>query len=587
MNDALRQPTWPQALAELAQAQELPWPGFQTTGMGTARTLPGQSDRFVTLKRRLVSLAEAEREGIEFTLWQDQADSLGPVVAFRESIRPAAGEIARAFKILRGWLIDEVSVEAVHVMTHHHPLVQAVALAGPSKLANHEYWLADGDQFGIKVQANGWEIYSRGQRLTSWRAKESGQPHPALDLESLDHFCSWIAAQWSVVAFGGDSRPVALREGAVAASRAYANAELARATERDGAIRVWWSKHAVRAADPELPNLFLERQSDNLIISWDASPTPDRLYQVQSGEVVCSVVIAVPVLRRLLADRRQGHEVSRSNPATWFDVPPSNAQAGYLAMCQYDNQIDQPWLLRHGFGEQDAQGFAVSGATRHPIGGLLRSSQGSSLTRSDYDAIFRFLMPNQPESYLKLRELAQGVNSAINSREPWESGYHLATVIRARLGVSPTGYVDIEQVVEALSILVKNVPLQDNTILGACVGAPGYAPLILINPSCPDASGMSGRRITLAHELCHLLFDRAGFRSLARFEGGSADGDRLIEMRANAFAVELLVPMETLIGPDGQVVDDSALKQISSEQAISLRAVVQHAANLRSRLLGR
>jgi len=147
-------------------------------------------------------------------------------------------------------------------------------------------------------------------------------------------------------------------------------------------------------------------------------------------------------------------------------------------------------------------------------------------------------------------------------------------------------YIDIEKEVGDLGVETQDIELPDTNILGVCIGTPAYAPLILLNLSCGDASGVSGRRVTLAHELCHLLFDRAGLRSLARFEGGAAaDSDRFIEMRANAFAVELLVPMATLVDQSGAVLGDEQLPEISREQAVSLVALQQHAGNLRNRLL--
>jgi len=128
------------------------------------------------------------------------------------------------------------------------------------------------------------------------------------------------------------------------------------------------------------------------------------------------------------------------------------------------------------------------------------------------------------------------------------------------------------------------VSLTDSAMLGACVGSATYVPLIVLNPSCPDARGVSGRRVTLAHELCHLLFDRSRMESLARFEGRGANSDRPIEMRANAFAVELLVPMSILVGGDGAALKDEELQPISIERQVSLTALSRHAANLRSRL---
>ncbi len=84
--------------------------------------------------------------------------------------------------------------------------------------------------------------------------------------------------------------------------------------------------------------------------------------------------------------------------------------------------------------------------------------------------------------------------------------------------------------------------------------------------------------MTLSHELCHLLFDRGAYRHLARFEGAKAVGDRLMEMRANAFAIELLVPMVNLSG-----VTEERLGEIAKEWQVSTHALVKHLHNYRRR----
>jgi Zn-dependent peptidase ImmA (M78 family) len=73
-------------------------------------------------------------------------------------------------------------------------------------------------------------------------------------------------------------------------------------------------------------------------------------------------------------------------------------------------------------------------------------------------------------------------------------------------------------------------------------------------------------------------------RGLARVEGGNADSDRLIEMRANAFAVELLLPMENLVDELGNFFQDDDLKRLAEQRHISFHALSAHADNLRQRL---
>ena len=47
--------------------------------------------------------------------------------------------------------------------------------------------------------------------------------------------------------------------------------------------------------------------------------------------------------------------------------------------------------------------------------------------------------------FFRLRELAKGMSGVIDPREPWESGYHLAQLVRDRLGFTPSDHIDIEQ----------------------------------------------------------------------------------------------------------------------------------------------
>ena len=581
-----RHRSWLRAVAEAAKEQGIPLPSFTGHAMGGARSLSARDGRFITFKRRLVPAAQAEFDGVEWTLWLEQDDLPVPVAAFRESLEPKRENITNTMLLLKGWLVDGWTPDDAKAAVGLHPRVQPLQeLPSPSG-EKKDYWLSADRSFGIVVTMDRWGFYSRGRCLSSWRLKGNGAAGDYLELDSLDRFCSWIAEQWPVLAYGSDYRPVPLRRYSVAARRAYENAELAHATEKYSEVPAWWSRHAIRAADAELPNVFLERQVDDIVVSWDASPTPTRFYQVPTGEETFGVAVAVSALRKLLADRLKSAQFEPAKREKFVTVLSKDAEAGYAAVMHYNSAIDDIWLARHGFSPEDAQELATSGISRHPVVGLLRSSQGSSMTAADFDSLLRMLKPGSAHDFAKLREVAKGLSPAIDVREPWESGYELARLVRERLRFDPSEYIDIEDVTQKMGVEVQDTTFGDSAILGLCVGTPGYFPLVVLNSSCEDVTGVSGRRVTLAHELCHLLFDRAGLRSLARFEGGGADSDRLIEMRANAFAVELLVPMATLVGDNGVVVDDARLKDIAEGQKVSFHALEQHAKNLQNRLSG-
>ncbi len=588
MSDTTRRPSWLRAIAEAAKAQGVVLPPFTGHAMGAARSTMVEDGRFITFKRRLVPAAQAEVDGIEWTLWQEQDGLPVPVASFREGLEPKEPNIANVLAILKGWLVDGWTPDEVKTAISKHPRVQPVQeLPPPPNGEKREYWLSEDRGFGIVVTKDRWFLQSRGKSLTSWRGRGNGAVGEQLDLASLDRLCVWLAKHWPAIAYGSDYRPLPLRDYPVAASRAYENAELVHATEKDWEVPAWWSRHAVRAADTELPNLFFERQADDIIVSWNASPAPSCFYQVSAGEETSPVAFAVPALRRLVADRLKSAHLEPAEREGFATLLASDATAGYAALKRYNPAASEDWLARYGFSKRDAEQLAQTGTSRHPVVGLLRSSQGSSLAPADFDRLLPLLKPGTAQSVAPLHEAAKGLSAGVDVREPWESGYRLARLLRERLDLSPSVYIEIEEIVRRLGVDIQEAPLGDSTILGVCVGTPGSSPLVVLNTSCGDVTGVSGRRITLAHELCHLLFDRGGLHNLARFEGGVANSDRLIEMRANAFAVELLVPMATLVDENGVVVDDARLAEISEQQEVSVHALRWHAKNLRNRLLER
>lgn len=578
--------TWLNAIAAAAKLNGFELPPFDGYGMGALRSATTSSGRFVTLKRRMGCAAAAGGEGVEWALWHEPHGLPQLVAAFRDALDPEPKSVAATLSLIKGWLMDERMPDEMTDAVRKHPGSQTVKQPPAGIGDKQEYWLVEDRQFGVVVANGRWSLRSREKCLSSWRLRGNGTGGEFLDLPSLERLCSWLARHWGTIAFGGDYRPLGLRTFQVAASRAYQSAELARAAESDPEVPGWRSRHAVRAADPELPNLFFERQADDIVISWDAAPTPTRFYEIATAEEITPVAVAIPVLRRLLKDCLKLEHAGSAEKQKFAEILAINSAAGYSAVKRYHASISGTWLASHGFSDTDAEDFAASGTSRHPIVGLLRSGQGSSLGSADYDAVLKLLVPSDVHSFAALRELAKGLRGVIDSREPWESGYRLAQIIRERLGLAGEDHIDIEREMSRLGVAIHDFDFVDTNILGVCVGTAGYAPLVILNRTSPDASGMSGRRVTLAHELCHLLFDRSGLRSLARFEGGGADSDRLIEMRANAFAVEFLVPMAVLVRSAGQVVDDARLTEIAEQRKVSVHALRRHAENLRNRMLG-
>jgi Zn-dependent peptidase ImmA (M78 family) len=577
--------SWIAAINTAAAREGIALPPMTDHGMGSLSWRDNLSDRLVSFKRRLVPLSEAEKSGIEWSLWSGAEDKPLCVTSFREALYPTEARVASVLSLLKGWLLDRwAPAEAKRAVAQS----SAQQLETPSHVRtdDREHWFSEDHRVGIIIGPDTWRICSRDESLANWRSRNDEKVGDALPLTSLDRFIVWLAEHWGEIAHGLDHRPPSLQHRGVAASRAYENAQLdqSAATPEVGA---WWARHAIRAADEELPNLFFERQADELLISWDATPSPQRFYRIYSGEQVVPVAFAVPVLRQLVLSRLQAMQLTEGERSKLLGAVSTDTAAGYAALSAYNPAITPAWLNQHGFSEREAQQVALVGTSRHPVVGLLRSSYGTSINVQDHELVLGMLQPSDDNSFGGLRSLAKGINSHVDIREPWESGYRLARLIRETLKLNTQDDIDLDALIRSLAIDIREADFSDPVIRGVCVGAPAYKPLIIINRSSPDASGPSGRRITLAHELCHLLFDRSRLRNLARFDWDAPENDRLLEMRANAFAVELLVPMDLLVKADGSVLEESELLPITVSRRISLVALHWHVQNLRNRLLMR
>jgi Zn-dependent peptidase ImmA (M78 family)/transcriptional regulator with XRE-family HTH domain len=137
-------------------------------------------------------------------------------------------------------------------------------------------------------------------------------------------------------------------------------------------------------------------------------------------------------------------------------------------------------------------------------------------------------------------------------RPAYSVGYELADRFRAQLGLGERPIESMRDLVERrLAIPVVQAALGER-IAGATVRADNGRRAIVLNIQGKNADA-SVRRSTLAHELCHLLFDPDQLLLDLRVDeyaelDARADlrTDR-VEQRANAFAVQLLAPQAAAV----------------------------------------
>jgi Zn-dependent peptidase ImmA (M78 family) len=182
----------------------------------------------------------------------------------------------------------------------------------------------------------------------------------------------------------------------------------------------------------------------------------------------------------------------------------------------------------------------------------------------------------------ELSRHALEVLEAAQHEQPYEQGYTLALWLRAQHGIEQaSGRVDPDALLSNWGVPTEQIAL-DLVDLDA-IGCWGdhHGPGIVLNTDGAHAQSVGGLRATLAHEIAHLLVDRAGSLPLAEVLGGRTA--RHVEQRARAFAAELLLPRAraaSLFVEPG-IALDRALADVMSVYGVSSEVVAWQVRNSR------
>ncbi len=169
---------------------------------------------------------------------------------------------------------------------------------------------------------------------------------------------------------------------------------------------------------------------------------------------------------------------------------------------------------------------------------------------------------------------------------PWLQGYSLARQWCETAGgnyVKGEGYVDIEGQLASHGVILRELELDDASIGAVALARDGGVPVVAVNSKHPRNQFPTGRRFTLAHELCHLLHDCEKGIGLQVVSGAWAPVE--VEQRANAFAAYVLMPDSLLVEAESEVgcaweAMDSDQMLISAKRLhVSIDALVHHLHN--------
>ena len=183
-----------------------------------------------------------------------------------------------------------------------------------------------------------------------------------------------------------------------------------------------------------------------------------------------------------------------------------------------------------------------------PVGVLLRTAEGVARERGLEERLRRAwrlceeVRRLERELEMPSREaevFAYEVAAPRGKYEAIAQGRKLAESERRRLDLGSSPVWELPEILLAQGVRVTEEVLPDG-VSGALLFARGVGALVVVN----EVEHRVRRLFSYAHEYAHALLDRARGATVSR----AADGDELIEVRANVFAAHFLMPAEGVAG---------------------------------------
>ncbi|MBZ0153274.1 MAG: ImmA/IrrE family metallo-endopeptidase [Planctomycetes bacterium] len=440
--------------------------------------------------------------------------------------------------------------------------------------------LADPDHAGLAEDRATWarfELWVAGRQLTSALA-ESGVQVLGAEVP-LAPVLRWLFKNWDAL-FHEERLP---RPSPCSSAAAWRTTSLLRVPEDDLALdelllarEEWWQRHAMGAALPgfRIPDLHVRRLGQRVELSWTdqewrtvprgmqvlEAPGALSLPAAEVAGVFCEFATAVLdalVERGLATDfvtamQCELAKVRRPDRATTVRRLQLAAGQGLAAAAArlrrnagvVEGSVDQTMAVLLGL-DQDAQSGLV---TELPVPVLMYRSASPALSSHDLQSLLELAIERPVEAGL-LGGLQSCTGLPQDPAAITQQGLQLGYWLREQMGLPASaplvGELDLEAVLlERLGVDLEEVQLNDEGVDGVAAKAPGKKAVIAVNRSGRFARTAVGRRMTIAHELCHLLFDvdeqgRVGVVS-------NPWAPYAAERRANAFAVMLLLPESAL-----------------------------------------
>lgn len=370
------------------------------------------------------------------------------------------------------------------------------------------------------------------------------------------------------------------------------------ALDRYERAQAWAARHGWRAAAEGglLPDLYIRRFLDSIELSWTDTPplfAPDGFRFVsRAGYAACTIDEVAGPLWEVMNFFADGG-IGRARPAdqsrfgtltarmaairglTVLDFAQARIAPPVLAAvtATLGNRCDT--LLYSERVANDVPAIAAFSPAVAMYGGL-----AANIGTDDVVILSRIALDAQHRG--ETPALARLVRDAggVPRRAPPLEGQELAENLLEDLELdSGNGPVDLVSLLDRLGIAVIEEALATDSIRGVALAGQGMGPTIIINTTSFFNDTVEGRRFTLAHELCHILYDRGQGRRVGISSGPWAPAS--VEKRANAFAAMLLMPRDRVIDAFNEDYSyPDAVIRAAEYLAVTRRALTEHLFNI-------
>jgi Zn-dependent peptidase ImmA (M78 family) len=376
----------------------------------------------------------------------------------------------------------------------------------------------------------------------------------------------------------------------------------------------WWTRHSIRAGREGglFPDIVLRRWRDQIEISWGdvkvvGAPEHYQFLESARGFTRLPPKVVGDALHGVLHDATQyllelAPELPRLNElrACVSNLRLARRHEDQRLMWLAGLGVDEPTVRQgwrrlkgylKGLGEDqrasllDAQVGELA-IERSCGAAMMFGSVAPDIGKSDALVLAHYMVGlYDPDGDPKpLRDIVRYEPLSKSAGPSWEQGYALAEEVWENFAdqVIDEGSVDVERLTHVLGVAVEEAEIRDASIRGVSFAGPQHRAGILINAVHEANAYPSGKRFTLAHELCHILFDREIGRRIAVASGPWAPRD--IERRANAFAAMLLMPRdlvkEALASLTTTLETREGIAQVAQRLGASFEATLRHLTNL-------